>query len=133
MLFVLDSFHKNIKFIFKEEKDNKNSFLYVLILRNSSSIETTFYRKLTDNDIYLRWGSFSSNGWKLGTLKTHLMRTFVVCFNEQLLTKETEHSLNVFHHTYGYRKAVVQNIVLKVNEEQYSCGIKQITEMGEAM
>ena len=58
MLFVLDSFHKNIKFIFKEEKDNKNSFLYVLILRNSSSIETTFYRKLTDNDIYLRWGSF---------------------------------------------------------------------------
>lgn len=131
MLSVLDSFHKNIKFIFKEEKDNKNSFLYVLILRNSSSIETTFYHKLTHNDIYLHWGSISPNGWRLGTLKIHLMRTFVVCFNEQLLTKETEHSLNVFHHTYGYRKAVVQNIVLKVNEEQYSCGINKLQKWGK--
>ena len=105
MLSVLDSFHKNIKFIFKGEKHNKNSFLDVLILRNSNSIDTTFYHKLTYNDTYLHWGSFSPNSWKLGTLKTRLLRTFVVCFNEELLTKETEHSLNVFCHTYGYRKA----------------------------
>ena len=31
---VLNSFHKNTKFTFEEEKDNKISFLDVLILRN---------------------------------------------------------------------------------------------------
>ena len=49
VLSELNTFHKNIKFTFKEEKDNKISFLDVLILRNGSSIETTFYRKLTHN------------------------------------------------------------------------------------
>ena len=43
VLSVLKFFHKNIKFTFEEEKDNKISFLGVLILRNGSSIETAVY------------------------------------------------------------------------------------------
>ena len=46
VLSVLNSsVHKNIKFTFEEEKDNKISFLDVLILTNNDSIETTVYRK----------------------------------------------------------------------------------------
>ena len=40
VLSLLDSFHRKIKFIFKEEKDNENSFSD-MILRNDSSIDTT--------------------------------------------------------------------------------------------
>ena len=53
VLSELNSFHKNINFTFEEEKDNKISFLDVLILRNGNSIETTVYGKFTYNDVYL--------------------------------------------------------------------------------
>ena len=118
VLSVLNSFHKNIKFTFEEEKDNKISFLDVLILRKGSSIQTTVYRKVTHNDVYLQWGSFSPNIWKVETLKTLLLIALVVCSNEQLLNKEIEHLRNVFHPTDGYPKAVIQNVISKVKEEQ---------------
>ena len=69
VLSVLNSFHKDIKFIFEEEKD-KISFLDVLILRNGSSIKTTIHCKFTHNDVYLHWHSFLPNSWKVGTFKT---------------------------------------------------------------
>ena len=83
VLSALNSFHKKIKFTFEEEKDNKISFLDDLILRNGSSIETTVKRKITHNDVYLHWDSFSPKSWKVGTLKKLLLKAFVVCSNEQ--------------------------------------------------
>ena len=118
VLSVLNSFHKSIKFTFEEDKDNKILFLDVLILRNGSSIETTVYRKFTHNDVYLHWNPFPPNSWKVGTLKTLLLRAFVVCSNEQLLNRDIEHLRNAFHHTNGYPKAVIQNLISKVKEEQ---------------
>ena len=64
---VLNSFHKSGKLTFKKEKCNKGWYLYVLILRNDSPIEATVCCKLTHNDVYLHWNSFSSNSWKVGT------------------------------------------------------------------
>ena len=90
VLSILNSFHKNMKFTFEEEKD-KISFLDVLILRNGSSIETTVYRKFAHNDVYIHSDSFSPNSWKVGTMKTLLLRAFVLCSNEQLLNREVEH------------------------------------------
>ena len=123
----MNSFHKNIEFTFNNENDNKILFLDVLILRNSSFTETTVYRKLTYNDIYLRWDSFLSNNWKLVTLKTFLLRAFVICFNKQLLNKEIEHILNVFRHSDGYPKSVFQNVISKNKHEQSTPSVK-ITE-----
>ena len=54
----------------------------------------------------------------MGTLKTLLLRAFVVCSNEQLLNKGIKHLRNVFHHSNGYPKAVIQNVISKVKEEQ---------------
>ena len=53
-------------------------------------------------------------------MKTLLLRAFVVCFNKQLLNREIGHLRNVFHHTNGYPKAVIQNVILEVKEEQYT-------------
>ena len=38
--------------------------------------------------------------------------------NEQLLNREIEHLRNVFHHTNGYLKGVIQIVIWKVKEEQ---------------
>ena len=84
-LSVLNSSLKNIKFTFEEEKDDKILFLDVFILRNRSSIETTVYRKLAHNYVYLHWDSVSPNSWKVGTLKRLSLRAFVESSNEQLL------------------------------------------------
>ena len=51
----------------------------------------------------------------------------MVCSNEQLLNKEIEHLRNVFHHTNGYLKVVIQNVVSKVKKEQ-SAPCDKITE-----
>ena len=77
--------------LLKIKKDNKISFLDVLILRNGRSIENTVYRKFTHDDVCLHWNSFSTNTWKLRTLKRLLLRAFVVYSNEQLLNKEIKH------------------------------------------
>ena len=117
VLSVLDSFHKNIKFTFEEEKD-KISFSDVLILRNGSSIKTTVYSEFTYNGVYLHCDSFSPNSWKVGTFKTLLLTVLVGCSNEQLLNGEIEHLQNVFHHTNVYPKAVIQNLISNVKDEQ---------------
>ena len=83
----------------RDEKDNKVSFLDVLILRNGYSMKTTVYWKLTHSLVSLYWDSFSPNSWKVRTLKALLWTAFVVCSNEQLLKKEIENLQNLFHHT----------------------------------
>ena len=90
----------------RDEKDNKVSFLDVLILRNGYSMKTTVYWKLTHSLVSLYWDSFSPNSWKVRTLKALLWWAFVVCSNEQLLKKEIEHFQNLFHHTDIYSKAL---------------------------
>ena len=55
VLSILNSFHTNISFIYKQEINRKISFLDMLILRNGNSFGTTVHRKSTHNDIYLHW------------------------------------------------------------------------------
>ena len=64
VLSVLNSFMKNIKLTFEEEKDKSTVFFDVLILTNDSYIETKVYRKLTHHDVYLHWNSLSPNSRK---------------------------------------------------------------------
>ena len=60
VLKVLNGFHRNIQFTYEVETDSKISFLDVLVIRDSSNnINTTVYRKSTNNDIYLNWESFA--------------------------------------------------------------------------
>ena len=68
VLKMLNGFHRNIQFTYEVETDSKISFLDVLVIRDSSNnINTTVYRKSTNNDIYLNWESFAPGKWKWGT------------------------------------------------------------------
>ena len=76
VLKMLNGFHRNIQFTYEVEIDSKISFLDVLVMRDSNNnINTTVYRKSTNNDIYLNWESFAPDKWKWETLKTLTKRT----------------------------------------------------------
>ena len=98
-----------------------------MILGNDTSTETTFYCRLAHNNIHLHWDSFSPKNWEVGTVTKLLLRVFVVCSNEELLNQEIEHLRNVFHHSNCYPKAVIQNVISKVKEEQSTSSV-HITE-----
>ena len=50
---ILNKFHQNIKFTFEVKHNGKISFLDVLLMRCNGKLETTVFRKETNNDIYL--------------------------------------------------------------------------------
>ena len=55
----LNSFHKNIQFTYELENQNKLPFLDIFLIRRGTKIETTVYRKSTNNGIFLNWSSFA--------------------------------------------------------------------------
>ena len=52
LLSILNSLFENILFTYEPEINGKISFLDILILRNSNSLENTVHHKSTHNDIY---------------------------------------------------------------------------------
>ena len=54
VLKMLNDFHKNIQFTYEVRTHSQNSFLDVLVIRDSSNnINMTVYQKRTNKDIYL--------------------------------------------------------------------------------
>ena len=53
VLSKLNGYHENIEFTYEIENDGKLPFLDVLVIRKDYEVETTVYRKSTNNDIYL--------------------------------------------------------------------------------
>ena len=113
-LSILNLFHENISFTYKQEINGKNSFLDILILRNGNSFETTVHRKSTHNNIYLHWESFAPNTWKRGTLRTLVLRAHAICSTKELLDQEINHLQHVFVTFNGYPKWVVLQVLNKV-------------------
>ena len=57
-------YHENIEFTYEIENDGKLPFLDVLVIRKDYEVETTVYRKSTNNDIYLDRQPFSPTTWR---------------------------------------------------------------------
>ena len=98
----LNNFHNNIKFTYEEEHNGQISFLDVLIIKKCNVIETTVYRKTTNNDVYFHWNSFAPLTWKRGTIKTLLHRVHIICSTVEHKIKEIEHLRKVFKEINGY-------------------------------
>ena len=73
-------------------------------MRSNRKLETTVFRKETNNDIYLHWRSFAPTTWKKGTLKTLIRRAYTVCLNDNLLQEELHHIKKCFTEINGYPK-----------------------------
>ena len=113
----LNSFHKNIQFTYELENQNKLPFLDVLLIRRGNKIETTVYRKSTNNDIYLNWGSFAPVTWKRGTLKTLFNRAYIVCSTDYHLKEELEDLRYVFQKHNNYTKWMMKQVAKQVKDQ----------------
>ena len=119
ILSVLNSFHKNIKFTYEEEENNVLQLLDVLFIRDCENLTTAVYRKDTRNGLYLPWNSFAPISWKRRTLKSLMIRAYMVFSSERLVEKELKHLKHVFHKINGYpwwffdqvSKSIQENII----------------------
>ena len=68
--------------------NDKISFLDVLLIRNNDTLETTIYRKSTNNGVYLHWNSYAPKNWKRSTLHSILGRAYKILSTKELLDKE---------------------------------------------
>ena len=112
VLKMLNGFHRNIQFTYEVETDSKILFLDVFVRCDSSNkINTTVYRKSTNNDIYLNWESFAPGKGKWGTLKTLTKRAYDVCSNQELLQKELNYIEKVFRANNNYPNWVIKKVL----------------------
>jgi hypothetical protein len=88
MFTALNSVHSSFKFTMEKEVDGRLSFLDVLVIRNSSGISTTVYRKPTHTDRYLHFSSCQPLSHKASVVDTLLHRAFSVPSSECLQQKE---------------------------------------------
>ena len=114
---MLNNFHKNIKFTYEIEQQNKLPFLDVLLEREESSIPTAVHHKSINNDIYLHWNSSAPVNWKRGTIKTLIKRPYTICSNDIILKKEIDHIREVFKNVNGYSTWVIDDVIKKYKEE----------------
>ena len=69
LLSVLNNFPPKIKFTYEMEVESKLAYLDILLHRDGRDIITTVYKKVTNNDVYLKWYSFCPSEWKRGTFR----------------------------------------------------------------
>ena len=98
----------------------------MLLIKTGNNIATTVYRKATTNDIYLNWKSFAPSTWKRGTLKTLVVRSYLICSNT-LRKKEIDHLKKVFHEKNDYPKWVINQVLNEV-EEKHQTSVNNVSE-----
>ena len=65
----LNTNHKNIKFTYEKQIDNKLSFLDILI-SNNENLQTSVFIKKTHTGLLLNYFSFVPHSYKYGLIKT---------------------------------------------------------------
>ena len=108
---------KNIQFTYELENQNKLPILDVLLIRRGNKIETTVYRKSTNNDIYLNACSFAPVTWKRGTLKTLYNRAYIVRSTDYHRKKELDHSRYAFEKHNNCTKWITKQVPKQVRDE----------------
>ena len=110
----INSFHQNIKFTHETEEQQKIPFLDVLLKkRENGRVETSVYRKPTNNNIYIHWNAYGPRQWKVGTLSGIIQRAYTICSTEEDRSAELKFIYDVFTETNGYPKYVVTSILKK--------------------
>ena len=115
---ALNSFHPNIKFTHEVEEEQQIAFLDVLLTKEENGmVQTSVYRKPTNNNIYIHWLSYAPKQWKVGTLSGIIRRAYEICSTEDSLKKELSHIKQVFIETNGYPPHLVTSLLKKAKEK----------------
>ena len=127
VLSKLNGYHDIIEFTCEIGNDGKLPFLDVLVIRKGYEVETTVYRKSTNNDICLHSQSFFQTTWKRGALQTLVSRAFKVCSNDQHLQNEIKHLKKVCRDINGYPNWIIEQTIEKVKSQNETTRSTQVT------
>ena len=115
---LLNSFHPNIKFTHEVEIDQQIAFLDVLLKKGENGmVQTSVYRKPTNNSIYIHWQSYAPKQWKVGTVTGIIRRAYEICSTEESLKMELAHIKRVFIETNGYPPHLITSLLKKAKEK----------------
>ena len=102
----ISNLHPNLKFTFEKEKDNCLPFLDVHLLRTSSELLTTVYRKPTFAGQYIPFQSFCPLSQKLGLISCLVFRAHKIC-SKKLFKEELDNVKSIFE-ALGYPSHIIR-------------------------
>ncbi len=130
VLRILNSYDPRIQFTFETETNNSIPFLDVLVKKSEDHhLETTVYRKKTNNNIYMHWDAHSPRAWKIGTLKNLIRRAMMICSNPEDLQKEISHLETVFCEVNEYPLQVVRKTIEEERNRQQQRSTDRTTDI----
>ena len=78
----------NLQFTVEFESNNSLAFLDVLVTQEQEKLTTSLYRKPTHTGLYLLWDSSQNRSYKLGLIKTLVIRIYRICSSKEIVNRE---------------------------------------------
>ena len=92
----MNTTHKNLKFTFDFEQNNRFSFLDVKITHESNGFSTSVFRKATFSGVFINFDSFIFESYKTSLIFTLLFCCFTICSDMQSFHLEVEQLRQIF-------------------------------------
>ena len=103
----INRWHSNLRFTVDFESNCSIPFLDVLVTHKDHSIVTSLYRKPTHTGLYMLWDSNQNRRYKLGLVKTLVIRIYRICSSKEIIEKELD-VLRVTLNDNGYPPHIVR-------------------------
>ncbi|CAF4600906.1 unnamed protein product [Rotaria sp. Silwood2] len=86
----INKWHRNLHFTVEFEVENSIPFLDVRVTHTEDKLVTSMYRKPTHTGLYLLWDSNQSRRYKLGLIKTLVIRIYRLCSTKEIINNELD-------------------------------------------
>ena len=84
----INKWHTHLKFIVDWDGNDSLAFLDVLVIRKDHRLLMTLYRKLFHTSLYMQWSSNQNRQYKLGLIKTLVIRILRICSTSKFVKEE---------------------------------------------
>ncbi|CAF4535920.1 unnamed protein product, partial [Rotaria sp. Silwood2] len=85
----INKWHDNLNFTLELESNNSISFLDVCVTQDEEDkLTTSLYRKPTHTGLYMLWDSNQNRRYKLGLIKTLVIRIHRICSKQSIIRNE---------------------------------------------
>ena len=121
----------HIKFTFEKEKDNKLSFLDILINNNESDLQTSAFHKKTYTGLLFNYFSFVTNCYKLDLIKTLVDRMYRINNSLAGFDKDLKDLKNILQKNQ-YPLKMIDHIVESYLNNKINCRNGKSSENAES-
>ena len=109
----INRWHEKLTFTLELGSNNSISFLDVLVTQDEEDkLTTSMYRKPTHTGLYMLWDSNQNRKYKLGLIRTLVIRIYRICSKQSIIEKE----LNLLRKTLtdnGYPPHIVRRGIVE--------------------